>query len=100
MLSDAKGQNGFIFCEVPLLFEGDYENLFDYVFVILRDDKSRFESASIRDGKTISQIEEISKNQFDYAKINENAHTLIITNDGDESLLLEKLKVAINSIQK
>lgn len=100
MLSDAKAQNGIVFCEVPLLYEGGFENIFDHVFIIKRNDKKRFESASLRDGKTVEQIEEIAKNQFDYAKIQENAHTFIIENNGDEIALAEKLELAIKNIQK
>ncbi len=100
MLDRAKAQNGFVFCEVPLLFEGGFEDLFDYVFIIKRDDKVRFENASIRDGKTVEQIEEIAKNQFDYAKIQENAHTFIIENNGNETALAEKIELAIKNIQK
>ena len=100
MLSDAKAQNGIVFCEVPLLYEGGFENIFDHVFIIKRNDKKRFESASLRDGKTVEQIEEIAKNQFDYAKIQENAHTFIIENNGDEIALAEKIELAIKNIQK
>ena len=100
MIDSAKAQNGLVFCEVPLLFEGGFESLFDYVFIIKRIDKERFESASLRDSKTIKQIEEIAKNQFDYAKIQENAHTLIIENNGNETALAEKIELAIKNIQK
>ena len=100
MIDSAKAQNGLVFCEVPLLFEGGFEKLFDYVFIIKRNDKARFESASLRDGKTTKQIEEIAKNQFDYAKIQENAHTLIIENNGNETALAEKIELAIKNIQK
>ena len=100
MIDSAKAQNGLVFCEVPLLFECGFENLFDCVFIIKRNDKARFESASLRDGKTTKQIEEIAKNQFDYAKIQENAHTLIIENNGNETALAEKIELAIKNIQK
>ena len=33
--------NGIFFCEVPLLFEGGYEQLFDNVIVVLRDKNER-----------------------------------------------------------
>lgn len=98
MLANAKKCDGLAFCEVPLLFEGGFENLFDYVFIIMRKDKKRFLDASKRDGKTVEQIKEIAKNQFDYAKITENAHTYIIDNDGDILTLTEKIKVAIKGI--
>ena len=98
IIGDAKKHDGLVFCEIPLLYEGGFEKLFDHVLIIKRNDKSRFKSASKRDNKTIEQIEEIAKNQFDYAKIQENAHTLIIENNGNEELLAEKLKIAISTI--
>ena len=100
IISDAKKCDGLVFCEVPLLFEGGFENLFDCVLVVMRADKNRFESASKRDNKTVAQIEEIAKNQFDYAKIQENEHTFIIENNGDEVALMENLKFAIEKIKK
>ena len=100
MIGEAKKHEGLVFCEVPLLFEGGFENLFDNVLIIKRDNEKRFESASKRDGKTVKQIEEIAKNQFDYTKIQENAHTLIIENNGNETALAEKIELAIKNIQK
>ncbi|MBR2337486.1 MAG: dephospho-CoA kinase [Clostridia bacterium] len=100
MITSARLCSGIAFCEVPLLFEGGYEDLFDYIFIIKRNDEIRFESASIRDGKTVDQIKNIAKNQFDYAKITQNAHTFIIENDLSEEALAEKIKVAIKDIQK
>ena len=42
----------------------------------------------------------IAKNQIDYAKIQENAHTFIIENNGNETALAEKIELAIKNIQK
>ena len=98
MLSKARALDGLVFCEVPLLYEGGYQDLFDYVFIIKRSDENRFLHASLRDGKSIEQIKEVAKNQFDYAKIKENAHTFIIENNGDVDALTEKIRVAIEKI--
>ena len=98
MTSLAKKQDGLVFCEVPLLFEGGFENLFDYILVIKRKDEDRFLSASKRDGKTVEQIKEVAKNQFDYTNLKDNEHTFIIENDGDEIALTEKIKVAIKNL--
>ncbi len=99
MLENAKACDGLAFCEVPLLFEGGFEKLFDCIFIIMRRDEKRFFDASVRDGKSVEQIKQIAKNQFDYAKITENAHTFIIYNDGDEIALAEKIRVAIDKIK-
>ncbi len=98
MIQNAKKCDGLVFCEVPLLYEGGYENLFDFVFVIKRKDEDRFLSASKRDKKTIEQIKIVAKNQFDYTNLTQNTHTFIIENDGDEVALTEKIKVAIQKI--
>ncbi|MBE5742389.1 MAG: dephospho-CoA kinase [Clostridiales bacterium] len=98
MIDNAKMEKGLKFCEVPLLYEGNFDTLFDFIFVIIRDDTDRINSVKIRDGKTLEQIEKIIKNQFNYTKIEENEHTFIIENDGDEDCLTEKIKVAIKKI--
>ena len=98
MILSAKKVDGIVFCEVPLLFEGGFENLFDAVIVIKRKDEDRILSASIRDGKSVEQIKDVAKNQFDYTNLKDNEHTFIIENDGDEIALTEKIKVAIKKI--
>lgn len=98
MIQSAKKCDGLVFCEVPLLYEGGYENLFDFIFVIKRKDEDRFLSASKRDNKTIEQIKIVAKNQFNYTNLTQNTHTFIIENDGDENALTEKIKVAIQKI--
>jgi dephospho-CoA kinase len=98
MLHQAKSEKGLIFCEVPLLYEGNFQNLFDFVFIIKRNDLQRFTSVVKRDGKTIDQVEKIAKTQFDYTKIQLNKHTFIIENDGDVNHLMEKIKGAIEKI--
>ena len=99
MITSAKECNSTVFLEVPLLYEGNFENLFDFVLVLTRADGVRFESASKRDGKTVEEIKEIAQKQFNYANITNNAHTFIIENNGDEDCLAEKIKVAIKTIE-
>ena len=99
MLTHAKKEEGLVFCEVPLLFEGGFENLFDYVFIITRSIENRIKSVSIRDGKSPEEVERILKNQFDYAKISKGGHTIFIDNYGDENCLERELKFAIEKIK-
>ena len=75
-----------------------FQNLFDFIFIIKRNDLQRFASVVKRDGKTIDQVEKIAKTQFDYTKIQLNKHTFIIENDGDVNHLMEKIKGAIEKI--
>lgn len=67
MFDEAERDGGKIcFFEVPLLFDGGYEKLFDDVIVVLRDEKKRAESIRARDGLTENQINERIKSQFNY----------------------------------
>lgn len=99
MISLANDCNGIVFCEVPLLYEGGFENLFDFVIVLTRNDEIRFNSVVKRDGKNFDQVKQIAKNQFNYNKIKQNEHTFIIENDGDEVALAERIKVVVKKIK-
>ena len=83
----AKREDKTVFCEVPLLFEGGYEKLFDLIIVVRRSDEDRIKAVEIRDGKTKEKVKKIIENQFDYSKIIEDGHTIIVENDGDLSAL-------------
>lgn len=82
-----------VFYEVPLLFEGDYQNLFDDVWVVVRDKKVRIAAAALRDGKKPEQIEQRVKNQIDYDKTDLSAHTLIANDENDEQLEIRVKRV-------
>lgn len=100
MQNRAKREDKTAFCEVPLLFEGGYEKLFDLVIVVKRSDENRIKAVEIRDGKTKEKVQKIIKNQFDYSKIIEDGHTIIVENDGDLSALkvnAEKILDFVNS---
>ncbi len=99
MLSLSKNHNSIVFNEVPLLFESGYENLYDGVIVIVRDKVKRINAVINRDGKTKSQVEDIIKNQFDYDKISQNKHILIV-NDGDIKSLYNKVDEILSEIEK
>lgn len=100
MQNRAKREDKTVFFEVPLLFEGGYEKLFDLVIVVKRSDENRIKAVEIRDGKTKEKVQKIIKNQFDYSKIIEDGHTIIVENDGDLSALkvnAEKILDFVNS---
>lgn len=89
---------GIVFFEVPLLFEGGYQNKFDFVFVVQRDLEKRILSAMVRDGATREQIEQKIKNQFNYDDADLSIHT-IINNDLDEEHLKKVVVKAIENIK-
>ena len=82
MFSQAESDSGLVFFEVPLLFEGWYQNLFDQVIVVLRDKNSRINSVIKRDGLTEQEIENRIKKQFDYVNASFEQY-YVIHNDGD-----------------
>ena len=61
---------GIFFCEVPLLFEGGFERLFNNVIVVLRDDKERAAELMQRSKIDKNQAELRLNSQFDYKNHN------------------------------
>lgn len=92
-------QSGVVFNEVPLLFEGGYENLYDNVIVVYRDKQKRIESVIKRSNLTSNEVEERIKNQFNYENILKSKHT-IIYNDGTVIDLAESVKAVVDGICK
>lgn len=86
-----------VFHEVPLLFEGGFEKLYDKVIVVTRPIEERIKSVEARSGLSKEQIKDRIKNQILYENLNDIKHT-VITNDGSESELEEKLRAVLNEI--
>ncbi len=93
------GEEVIAFNEVPLLFEGGYQNNYDAVIVVKRSLNARIESVAKRDGLSLLQIQERIKNQYDYEK-NEILEHTVIYNDGTLNDLAEKVKAVVNEIIK
>lgn len=91
-------ENGLVFSEVPLLFEGKLENQFDYIIVVFRKKQDRINAVSLRDNKTKSEVEQRISNQFDYDNqidsLNKKKNVFILKNDSS----LQDLKVALLDI--
>ena len=96
-----RNENGLIFCEVPLLFEGNLQEKFDYVLIVLRPLPLRVDSIVERDGITNEDALKRIKNQFDYDKLNDfpQNYAVIENKEGVKELkiqvqnLIEKLLV-------
>ncbi len=95
----SKERGGVVFNEVPLLFESNFENLYDNVIIVNRDLKDRVSSVALRDGLTEKDVLLRVNNQINYENIDNNAHTLI-SNDGSLEELAVKVKAVIDSIVK
>lgn len=94
--------NGVIFSEVPLLFEGGFENIFDFVIVVLRSHSKRVESVCARDYKNVDEIEARIQKQFDYEnfefeKLPKNKY-FIIFNDEKEEFLKDSVEKILSKI--
>lgn len=68
------------FCEIPLLFESGYQNLFDNVIVVLRDRAARITAIKERDGLQHQEICKRIESQFNY-DIADFAKYYVIHND-------------------
>ena len=90
-------QKGIVFGEVPLLFEGGFEDLFDEVIVVIRKKTDKIESVKNRSGLTDTEIEEVMNAQIDYDSTDFSKY-IVIKNDGDVSILNEKAKAVISSL--
>ena len=93
------GVDGVVFNEVPLLFEGGYQKLYNEVIIVLRDKQKRIESLLLRDNLTKEEIELRIKNQFNYENNVIFKHT-VIYNDGTVYDLAEKVRAVVNEIIK
>ena len=93
--------NGFpttVFAEVPLLFEGGYEKLFDAVIALRRDRETRISAVSKRDGLTRTDALARIQRQFDPDKLEEK-QCLIVENDGDRAALKQKAELILQAIR-
>ena len=89
-----------VFAEVPLLFEGNYENLFDKVIVIYRNKDKRIESVVNRDQISSGSVKKRISTQFDYddeknKNLLKNCNVIFIENEGD----LPSLKNIIKNLE-
>lgn len=85
------------FAEVPLLFEGGYENDFDKVIIVYRAKEERILSVMERDGCARGEVERRMACQVDYDKLI-NCGYAVIYNDGDENALRQKAEWFIESL--
>ena len=60
------GDRSPIYAEVPLLFEGGYEDYFDKIIVVMREKSQRITSIIKRDNCTREMVERKMAAQFDY----------------------------------
>ena len=90
-----RAESKIVFAEIPLLFEGNYQSLFDKVIVVMRNMEDRIRAVAERDGLSRTQILARIKKQCNYEKNYFSGHT-VIYNNGDISSLKEKVVRIVN----
>ena len=86
-----------VFAEVPLLFEGNFENLFDKIIYIKRNEDQRKQAVALRDQCKEEEVDKRIKSQFDASsdegKIRlEKCNAIILENNQSLDNLQEELK--------
>ena len=92
-------QGDVCFFEVPLLFEGGYQNLFDKVIVIVREENERVKSIIERDNVSAEEVFARINKQYKY-DFNDIAQYYVIHNYGkmvDFSAKINELLLKITS---
>ncbi len=94
-----KGDTALAFIEVPLLFEGDFQNLFHHVIVVKRNLKDRIDSVINRSNLTEKEVLDRIANQIDYDTFDFNGYYLV-ENNGTEREFREKVSSVIKQIRE
>lgn len=89
--------DAIVFAEVPLLFEGNFEGLFDKIIYIQREKNARIAAVCQRDGLTMLEVEQRIKAQFNPEsekgkKRLQNCNVYIFENVGTKEELKNKIK--------
>lgn len=87
----AKMEGKTAFAEVPLLFEGGYEGLFDCVIAIVRSNEERVKSVMARSHLTEDEVLSRIKNQFDPTLLS-SKNCIIVENNGSKEDLEKQAK--------
>ena len=95
VIKKAEKEGGISFIEVPLLFEGGYQNLFDKTIVILRDKTERIKSVMERSNLTEKEVLARMNSQIEYDK-KDFSNYIVIVNNGDKEQL-EKDVLAVST---
>lgn len=85
------------FAEVPLLFEGGYEGLFDGVIVVRRSEEARVASVMARDGATEEEVRRRLLAQLSDRE-REREGVLFIDNDGSPQELGTRLHDVLRTL--
>ncbi len=85
------------FAEVPLLFEGGYEKLFDAVLIVTREEDARIRAVAARDGLSAEEVKARMRAQGPYPKEDEGKFVLV-KNDGSKEELFAAARDALKKL--
>ena len=99
-----ESESSLVFAEVPLLFEGGFEDLFDERIVLLRKRENRMQSVAARDNLSKGEIEARIEAQFSYDTETGKAYlqkigAYVLTNDSTVEDLNEKIENILSQIK-
>ena len=93
----------FVFAEVPLLFEGNFEKDFDFVFVIQRNLDERISAVVSRDNISEENVKQRIAAQFDYTNTSniklQQTNVITIFNHSSKEDLFEKIKTILSNFK-
>ena len=69
------------FAEVPLLYEGGYEKMFDHVIAVVRNEEERVRAVMQRDGLTEEEVRARMRSQLPVRQLKEKG-CILLENDG------------------
>lgn len=92
-----------VFAEVPLLFEGGYQEMFDQVIVVLRDQRTRVQAVCSRDRLSEENVLLRMARQWDYDDKNnleylKSKNYVLIHNDQNIAYLEAQLKNVLENL--
>ena len=98
-----ENESQIVFAEVPLLLEGNFENLFDQTIVVLRNREDRLRAVCERDGVSLEKATERINAQFNYDDIQsknrlQKIGAICIENAGDFSALKNSVAFALKRL--
>ena len=95
--------SALVFAEVPLLFEGGFENDFDFVIVVERNLEQRIQAVCARDSATPEAVSKRIARQWDYQSDEhrqkmKNPAYFSMNNDGTEMQLDDQLDCILKKL--
>ncbi len=98
LISLMKGDKGLSFAEVPLLFEGGFESMFDGVIIVYRSLNERIRAVMERDGTTYEKVLDRINNQVDYGKLKNEGY--MVVKNTDMQSLKDEVRRVLNRLEE